>query len=144
MFEVCKLFGPKAVLFMPNDDKDRVPLGFTAASIQAPLLMHMEYQVKLMDHNFFVGQQHKMIPSVYGIYEVNKKGNVFYSGDTFIRIRSGKRDTSNAFTHAFDVRELFETKLVGHRLIMLMETDGAQDEALHFPKTSATAVDLFC
>ena len=27
---------------------------------------------------------------------------------------------------------------------MLMETDEAQDEATHFPKTLATAVDLFC
>ena len=51
--------------------------------------------------------------------------------------------TSNAFTHAFDVRELFETKLVRRKPIMLMETDGAQDEAPRFPKTLATAVDLF-
>ena len=76
-----------------------------------------------MDHNFVVGPQHKVIPSVYGICEVNKNGNVFYSGDTSIRIRSGKHETSNAFTHAFDVKELFETKLVRRRPIMLMETD---------------------
>ncbi|XP_065667302.1 uncharacterized protein LOC136087764 [Hydra vulgaris] len=107
------------------------------------LLMHMEYKVKLMDYDFVVDPQHKLIPPVYGICEVNKTGNVSYSGDTFIRIRSGKHDTSNAFTHAFDVRELFKTKLVECRPIMLMETDGAQDEAPRFPKTLATAVDLF-
>ena len=44
---------------------------------------------------------------MYGICEVNK--NVSYSGDTFIRRRIGKHDTSNDFTHAFDFRELFET-----------------------------------
>ena len=54
MFEVCKLFGPKAVLFMSNDDKARVPLGLTAASLQAPLLMHMECKIKFMDHDFVV------------------------------------------------------------------------------------------
>ncbi|XP_047144174.1 uncharacterized protein LOC124817793 [Hydra vulgaris] len=143
MFEVCKLFGPKAVLFISNDDKARVSLGIAAASLQAPLLMHMEYKVKLMDHDFVVSSQHKLIPSVYGVCEVNNTGNVSYSGDTFIRIRSAKHDTSNAFTHAFDVRELFKTELVKRRPIMLMETDGAQDEAPRFPKTLATAVDLF-
>ena len=71
MFEVYKLFGPKAVLFMSNYDKVRVPLGLTA-SLQAPLLMHMKYKVKLMDHDFFVGPQHMLIPSVYGIREVKK------------------------------------------------------------------------
>ncbi|XP_065648493.1 uncharacterized protein LOC136077966 [Hydra vulgaris] len=143
MFEVCKLFGPKAVLCISNVDKARVPLCLAAASLQAPLLMHMEYKVKLMDHDFVVGPQHKLISSVYGICEVNKTGNISYSGNTFICIRSGKHDTSNAFTHAFDVRELFKTKLVERRPIMLMEIDGAQDEAPRFPKTLATAVDLF-
>ena len=105
--------------------------------------MHMEYKVKLMDHNFFVGPQHKLIPSVYGICKVNKNGNVSYSGDTFIRIRSGKHDTPNDFTHAFDVRGLFEIKLVRRRPTMLMKTNGAQDKTPRFPKTLATAVDLF-
>ena len=70
MFKVCKLFGPKAVLFMSNNDKARVPLGLIAASLQAPL--HMEYKPKLMDHNFVVVPQHKFIPSVYGICEVKE------------------------------------------------------------------------
>jgi len=38
MFEVCKLFGPKAVLFMSNDDKARIPLGLAAANLQARCL----------------------------------------------------------------------------------------------------------
>ena len=141
MFEVCQLFRPKAVFFMSGDDKTRVPLSLTAASLQASLLMNMEYKVKPKDHDFVVAPQHELIPSVYGICEVNR--NVSYSGDSLIHIRSGKHDTSNAFTHTFDVRELFETKLVRRKPIMLMETDGAQNEAPHFPKTLATAVDLF-
>ncbi|XP_065652709.1 uncharacterized protein LOC136079986 [Hydra vulgaris] len=67
MFEACKLFGSKAVLFISNDDKARIPLGLAAASLQVPLLMHMEYKVKFMDHDFVVSPQHKLIPSVYGI-----------------------------------------------------------------------------
>ena len=51
IFEVYKLFGPKAVLFLSNVDKARVPLGLIAVSLQVPLLMHTEYKVKLMDHD---------------------------------------------------------------------------------------------
>ena len=67
-----------------------------------------------------------------------------YSGDTFNRINSGKHDTSNGYTYAFDVRDIFQLKLVKRRPILLMEMDGAQSEAPRFPKTLTTAVDLFC
>ena len=139
-----KLFGPDAVLFMSNDDKARIPLGLAAANLQAPILMHMEYKVKLIDHDFVVGPQHKSIPSVYGICEVTKLRAISYSGNTFIRVRSGNHDTSNAYAHAYDVRELFQGELVKRKPILLMEIDGAQDEAPRYPKTLATAVDLFC
>ena len=33
---------------MSNDDKARVPLGLTAANLQASILMHIEYKVKFM------------------------------------------------------------------------------------------------
>ena len=79
MSEVCKLFGPKAALFMSNDDKARIPLGLTAANLQAPLLMHMEYKVRLTNHDFVIGPQHKLIPAVYGICKVKNNGNVSYS-----------------------------------------------------------------
>ena len=85
-----------------------------------------------MDHDFVVHLL-KLITSVYGICELNKNGNLSYSRDTFIRIRRGKHDTSNAFTHVFDVREIFETKLVRRRPIMLMGTD----EATRLPKALA-------
>ena len=81
--------------------------------------------------------------SVYGIYKITNHGDVLYSGDTFIRIRSGLHDRQNAHTHAFDVRDIFQWKLVKRRPILLMEMDSAQDETPCFPKTLATTVDLF-
>ena len=51
---VCKLFGPQSVLFLSNDDKVRMPLRLAVASLQAAILMHMEYKVRLPDHNFVV------------------------------------------------------------------------------------------
>ena len=41
IFEVYKMIGANAVLFMSNDDKTRILLGLAAANLQAPLLMHM-------------------------------------------------------------------------------------------------------
>ena len=95
MFDVCKLFGSDAGLFMSNDDKARIPLGLATANLQAPILMYMEYKVKLIDNDFVVGPQQKLIPSVYGICEVTKLGAISDSGNNFIRVQSGKHDTSN-------------------------------------------------
>ena len=143
MFEVAKLFGPHAVLFMSNDDKCKVPLGLAAATLQAPLLMHLDYKVQLPDHSFAIGTAHKLIPSVYGVCNINQKGEVTYSGDTFIRIRSGKHDKSSAETHAYDMQQLFQTGQVTPKPILLLETDGAADEAPRYPKPLAAAIALF-
>ena len=67
------------VSFMSNDDETRIPLGLAAANLQAPILMYMEYKVKLIDHDFVVGPQHKLIPSGYGICEATKLGSILYS-----------------------------------------------------------------
>ena len=64
LINVCKFFGPQSVLFLSNDDKARVPLGLAAASLQILILMHMEYKVRLPDHNFVVGPRHTLIPCV--------------------------------------------------------------------------------
>lgn len=48
------LLGPNETVFLSQDDKAKVPLGIAAANKQAPLLMHLEYQVRLADHDFVV------------------------------------------------------------------------------------------
>ena len=72
LINVCKFFGPQSVLFLSNDDKAGVLLGLAAASLQAPILMHMEYKVRLPDHNFVLGPRHALIPSVYGVCEIKE------------------------------------------------------------------------
>ena len=143
MFAIAQLFGPEAVLFLSNDDKARVPLGLAASNLQAPILMHLEYKVRLPDHNFVVGPAHKLIPSVYGVCNVKENGDVSYSGDTFIRVRSGKHDSSSAATHSYDVHNLIRSQLVPRKPILLMMTDGAADEAPRFPQPLASAVSIF-
>ena len=80
MFEICKMVGPEAATFKSNDDKARVALGLAAASLQAPIEMHLDYRVRLPDHSFVVGECHTLIPSVYGLCEISPKGALTYSG----------------------------------------------------------------
>lgn len=92
------------------DHKARVPLGITAANAQAPILMHLDYRVKLPDHDCVVAEKHKLIPSVYAGIVIKKDGegkpeDVTHCGLTYtsVAIRSGKHSLSNAETHATDV-----------------------------------------
>ena len=61
------LIGEKQVFYWSQDDKARITLGVTAAKHQAPILMRYEshYRIRLPDHDFPVGREHKLIPSVY-------------------------------------------------------------------------------
>ena len=143
MMSISELLGGDAVTFMLNDDKAHFALGLAAAPLQSPILMHLDYHVHLPDHDFVIRQKHKLIPSVYGVCEASTNGKVTDSGDTLILIRSVKHDTSSAYTHAYDGRELFTSKLIERKPVLILLTDSAADEAMRFPKTLSTAVDLF-
>lgn len=56
---IASILGPDQVFFISQDDKARVPIGVTAANKQAPLLMHMEYRIKLPDHDWVIAERHK-------------------------------------------------------------------------------------
>ena len=43
--DIATLFGSESVFVLSIDNKAKVPLGKTAATRQAPLVMHMEYEV---------------------------------------------------------------------------------------------------
>ena len=43
-----KQFGPDALNYVSMDDKAKVPIGLAAAKVQTPLLMHLEYKVKMI------------------------------------------------------------------------------------------------
>ena len=93
LLDVWEQFGPKPVLVLSIDDKARVKLGLAVASLQSPMLMSLDYKVRLPDHFFDVGERHSLIPSVYGVCDINEKGRLTYSDDTFMRIHSRKHDS---------------------------------------------------
>lgn len=110
---IASLLGSKQTCFISQDDKARVPLGLSAANKQSSILMHLEYRVRLPDHDWVIASKHKLIPSVYAgiVLDSESYGNpeaVSYSGPTYIAIRNGKCDTSTAESHCLDIQRLSE------------------------------------
>lgn len=119
--------------------------------------MHMNYRVRLPDHDFPVGGSHCLIPSVYTMQEVSKNSfgkakAVSYSGPTHVVIRSGKHSSSTAATHAADTVRLskldnfreFLTNAEGVvKPIVVMKVDGGPDENPRFYKTILHSITIF-
>ncbi|CAF4138179.1 unnamed protein product, partial [Rotaria sp. Silwood1] len=60
--DLATLFGNDCVFFLSQDDKCKVPIGLPAAKKQAPLLMHLDYVIKLPDHDFVIASRHQLTP----------------------------------------------------------------------------------
>lgn len=154
---VASVLGPDQVFFLSQDDKARVPLGITAAKAQAPILMRMDYRLRLPDHNFALAEQHKLIPSVYASNKVRPDGvgqpdDVTYSGPTYVAIRSGKHCSSSAETHAVDLKTLVDlpafqpfakTSDGAVKPIIICTSDGGPDENPRYPRVIASAIEHF-
>ncbi|KAJ6643029.1 hypothetical protein Bhyg_07985, partial [Pseudolycoriella hygida] len=110
---IASILGPNEVTFISQDDKAKIPIGLPAVAKQAPLLMHMEYRVKLPDHDFMIASRHKLTPSVYGFCEIKPNGGgdrsaISFSGPTYAAIRSSKYSSSTAFSHARDIENIYD------------------------------------
>ena len=150
--ELAAILGPPEVTFHSQDDKAKVPIGLTAANKQAPMLMHMEYQLTLPDHD-----KHKLMPSVIGDMKLVKSKDltndaVTYSGATYIGIRSAKHSASSAFAHFQDmmrVRSLpafatsFQTGRHEEKKIIIVTVDGGPDENPRYEKTINCSIKYF-
>ena len=85
----------------------KVSIGFTAASKQAPFLMHMKYKVTLPGPNYAIATQHKLILSVISDIRVREKVNGgavtyfagTYSSPGYCTIQSEKYRGSSAYYH---------------------------------------------
>ncbi|CAB0045222.1 unnamed protein product, partial [Trichogramma brassicae] len=126
----------------PAHDKARVKIGLTAANKQSSRLMHLDYRVKLPDHDWVIASKHTLIPSVYAGIQIkqNSSGspeNVTYSGPTYVAIRSGKHSSSTAASHSNDIRKLYELEsfkpiMYDHdnqiKPVLVISVDGGPDE----------------
>ena len=75
--------------------------------------MHVSYKIRLPDHDFVKATKHKLTPSVYAACKIKRPSSradpeITYSGPTYIAIRSGKHDSSTAYTHGRDFDHLLD------------------------------------
>ena len=97
------------MFFLSQDDKaSTVPIGgLLVSKKQDVMLMYLQYKVPLPDHDFSIGKQHRLIPSVYASCKRQKNDPaISYNGPTYIAIRSGKHDKSCAASHHEDFQKL--------------------------------------
>uniref|UniRef100_A0A914DJC8 C2H2-type domain-containing protein n=1 Tax=Acrobeloides nanus TaxID=290746 RepID=A0A914DJC8_9BILA len=150
--DLASMMGQECVFFMSQDDKARIPLGISAANKQSRIVMHMQYRVKLPDHDWVIAERHKLIPSVYAACEFTKDGEVGYSGPTFVCIRSGKHDKSESRTHLRDLKECLKlqsfeksamTSEGNVKPIWIFSVDGGPDENPRFKKTLMAYFQIF-
>ncbi|CAF3698963.1 unnamed protein product [Rotaria sordida] len=152
MKDLASIFGNDCVFYLSQDDKCKVPLGLPAARIQAPMLMHLDYRIRLPDHDWTVAPRHQLTPSVYAACLLSEDGDLGYSGPTYIAIRSAKHDLSSAESHAIDFDRLIclkefekvardETGQV--KPIIIVTVDGGPDENPRFPKTLVSSIRKF-
>ena len=85
MRDIVSLFGSDNVFVLSVDDKAKVPIGVTAVTKQAPLIMHVSYETRLPDHDFVKTTKHKLTPSVYAACEIKPPSSradakITYSG----------------------------------------------------------------
>ena len=138
---LASMLGPSQVCFISQDDKAKVDLGKTATNKQTAVAMHVEYRVKLPDHDWIVANKHKLIPSVYAGIIIEPRGMgdpkaITYSGPTYIAIRSGKHDSSTAESHEVDFERLLELEefsdlmKINNKIkpVIIICTDGGPDE----------------
>ena len=148
MKDIASLFGAENVFVLSVDDKAKVPIGVTAASKQSPLIMHVDYEIRLPDHDFVKATKHILTPSVYSACEIRTTSSkvapeISYLGPTYIAIRSGKHDSSTAYSHGRDFDHVVKleefqsiVKNEGEvKPVAMIFSDGGPDENPPFPKT---------
>lgn len=156
LLQLFSWLGPHEVACISQDDKAKVPIGLPAANKQSTVVMNMEYQIRLPDHDFVIAAGHKLTPSVIAglvISEGKLDNAVGYSGPTYIGIRSGKHDSSIAATHAADLYHLYQNVESFHDLlfqanglvkpILVIFVDGGPDENPRYRETINVACANF-
>ena len=157
MEELAAILGPAEVTFHSQDDKAKVPIWLTATSKQAPMFLHMEYQVTLPNHDFIVAPKPKLIPSVIGDMKLVKSKDltndvVTYSGATYIGITSAKHSASSTFAHFQGMMRVhslpefatsFQTDRHEEKKVMIFTVDGGPDENPRHEKTINCSIKYF-
>ena len=113
--------------------------------------MHVDYEIRLPDHDFVKATKRVLTPSAYCACEIRASSTVApknsYSSPTYIALRSGKHDSSTAYSHRREsdhVLKLKEFQSIveseGEVKPVAIFSDGGPDENPRFPKTPDVTV----
>ena len=101
---------------MSVDGNVKVPIGVTAVIKQAPIIMHVSFEIRSPDHDFVKGTKHNLRPSAYAACEIKPPSSradseINYSDLPRTATRSGKHDPITAYIHDREFDHLLELKL---------------------------------
>ena len=137
---MLQFWGQKKLLVI-IDDKAKIPTNITTAKKQTPLVMHIEYQVSMLDYDFFFGSKHKLIRSVISDMKDLTNDAVSYSGPTYISVRSAVNSGSLAFyylcaknrVHSLpEFTESFEVKSSKEKKVMVVTVENPYEIYQHY------------
>ena len=94
MRDIVSLFGSNNVFVLSVNDKEKVHICVNAVTKQAPLIMHVSYEIRVPDHDFVKATKHKLAPSVHAVCEIKPPSSrtdpkITYSGPIYIAMGSG-------------------------------------------------------
>src|SRR5204863_2818790 len=111
---------PSHSIIISQDDKAKVPLGIPAVGRTFQTIQSSREPVTLPDHDFPIGMQQKLIPSVYLLINPKNTNDTFRNGQLSIFIRPQYQVGTSSATHMSDLNSLTQDA----RFDEILKTDG--------------------
>ncbi|CAF1244319.1 unnamed protein product [Adineta steineri] len=152
--DLAGIFGNDCVFYLTQDTKSKVSIGRPSAKGQAPLIMHMDYEISSVEPQATSTMtNHQLKPCVYAASLIDEAGLISCVGPTYVSIRSAKHDRITHETHAIDFDRLVQMKefekfardhLGRVKPIVVINVDNCGSENnTRYPKVLSTAIDKF-
>ncbi|GBC23550.2 hypothetical protein GLOIN_2v1766467 [Rhizophagus irregularis DAOM 181602=DAOM 197198] len=149
--QFAALFSTHSVI-ISQDDKAKVPLGIPAVGRTFQTIQSFQEPVTLPDHDFPVGMQQKLIPSVYLLINLSDTNDTFCNGQLSIFVRPQYHVGTSSSTHMSDLNSLIQDsqfdrilKINGQiKPIWILLVDGGPDENPRHMKNIFQYCKMFC
>ncbi len=111
---------PTHSVIISQDDKAKVPLDIPAVGRIFQTIQNYQEPVTLPDHDFLIGMQQKLIPSVYLLINSNDTNNTFRNSNLSIFIRPEYQIGTSSTSHMSDLNSLTQDS----RFDEILKVDG--------------------
>ncbi|GBC47991.2 uncharacterized protein LOC106141435 [Rhizophagus irregularis DAOM 181602=DAOM 197198] len=127
---------PTHSVIISQDDKAKVPLGIPAVGRTFKTMQSFRELVRLPDHDFPIGMQQKLIPSVYLLINPSDTNDTFRNGQLSIFVRPQYQIGTSSTSHMSDLNSLVQDSRFDEILkvneqikpIWILLVDGGPDE----------------